>query len=85
MKFVSVNVSLPKEIHYKGESVTTGIFKESVKGRILLREPNLEGDGQGDLTVHGGADQAVYVYPMEHYDYWKEKLGRDDLTFGQFE
>ncbi|NUM77435.1 MOSC domain-containing protein [candidate division KSB1 bacterium] len=84
MKLISVNVSLPKEIQYKGETVTTGIFKEPVQGRIRLRELNLEGDGQADLTVHGGVYQAVYVYPFEHYDYWKQKLGRQDLAYGQF-
>ncbi len=84
MKLISVNVSLPKEIRYKGEAVTTGIFKEPVPGRIMLRELNLDGDGQADLTVHGGVHQAVYVYPFEHYDYWKHKLGRQDLAYGQF-
>jgi MOSC domain-containing protein YiiM len=84
MKLISVNVSLPKEIQYKGESVTTGIFKEPVQGRVVLRELNLDGDGQADLTVHGGIHQAVYVYPFEHYDYWKQKLGRQDLPYGQF-
>ncbi|MGH7452977.1 MAG: MOSC domain-containing protein, partial [bacterium] len=84
MKLISVNVSPPKEIQYKGESVTTGIFKEPVQGRVMLRELNLDGDGQADLTVHGGVHQAVYVYPLEHYDYWKHKLGRQDLPYGQF-
>ena len=40
--------------------------------------------GQADLRVHGGPDQAAYVYPVEHYDYWKELLQRDDLDYGQF-
>lgn len=84
MQLISVNVSLPKEIHYKGESVTTGIFKEPVPGRVMLHELNLDGDGQADLTVHGGVHQAVYVYPFEHYDYWKQKLDRQDLPYGQF-
>lgn len=84
MKLISVNVSPPKEIQYKGESVTTGIFKAPVPGRVMLRELNLDGDGQADLTVHGGVHQAVYVYPLEHYDYWKQKLDRQDLPYGQF-
>lgn len=84
MKLISVNVSLPKEIQYKGETVTTGIFKEPVQGRVMLRELNLDGDRQADLTVHGGVHQAVYVYPFEHYDYWQHKLGRQDLGYGQF-
>jgi len=84
MKLISVNVSLPKEIVYRGKKITTGIFKEPVQGRAMLRTLNLDGDGQADLRVHGGPDQAAYVYPVEHYDYWKEQLGRDDLDYGQF-
>lgn len=84
MKLISVNVSSPKEIQYKGETVTTGIFKKPVPGRVMLRELNLDGDGQADSTVHGGIHQAVYVYPFEHYDYWKQKLDREDLPYGQF-
>lgn len=84
MQLISVNVSPPKEIQYKGETVTTGIFKTPVQGRVMLRELNLDGDGQADLTVHGGVHQAVYVYPFEYYDYWKHKLGRQDLAYGQF-
>jgi len=84
MHLISVNVSLPKKVQHQRETVLTGIFKEPVEGRAMLRELNLDGDGQGDLTVHGGVHQAVYVYPFEHYEYWQEKLGRNDLTFGQF-
>ena len=84
MQLISVNVSLPKEVQHKRETVRTGIFKEPVEGRVMLRKLNLDGDGQGDLTVHGGVHQAVYVYPFEHYEYWQKKLGRTDLTFGQF-
>lgn len=84
MQLISVNVALPRAVQYKRETVTTGIFKTPVAGRVMLRQLNLDGDGQADLTVHGGVDKAVYVYPVEHYDYWKKKLGRNDLTFGQF-
>jgi MOSC domain-containing protein YiiM len=26
----------------------------------------------------------VYAYPHEHYAYWRDRLNRDDFTFGQF-
>ena len=52
----------------------TGIFKEPVKGPVRATGVNLEGDRQADLTVHGGADKAVYVYPAEHYPYWQHEL-----------
>ena len=84
MKLLSVNVSLPKEIDHRGKAVTTGIFKEPVDGRVMLRALNLDGDGQADLIGHGGKFRAVYVYSYDNYAYWKRELGRTDFTFGQF-
>jgi MOSC domain-containing protein YiiM len=84
MQVVSVNVSKPKDVVHDGAVVSTGIFKEPVKGRLWVRKLGIEGDGQADLTAHGGPDQAVYAYPVEHYAYWEEQLGRDPLPFGQF-
>ena len=84
MAIASVNVSLPKEVHHEGKSVTTGIFKQSVEGRIMLRRLNLEGDGQADLWGHGGAFRAIYAYSRENYDFWARELGRDNFAAGQF-
>jgi MOSC domain-containing protein YiiM len=64
--------------------VTTGIYKEPVAGRIMLRRFNLDGDQQADLTVHGGRDKAVYVYPSEHYSVWRTELPGTDLPYGIF-
>ena len=84
MKLLSVNVSLPKEVPYNDQIITTGIFKEPVSGRVAVRTINVEGDGQADRKVHGGRDMAVYAYPVEHYPYWEQALGRDGFPFGQF-
>src|SRR3712207_9343386 len=84
MKLVSVNVSPPAEVVHGGKTVTTGIFKEPVDGRVMLGTLNLDGDGQADLVGHGGIYKAAYAYSVENYDYWKRELGRTDLTFGQF-
>ena len=54
MKVVSVNVGLPREVEWKGQRVSTGIFKKPVEGRVRVRTLNLEGDRQADLSVHGG-------------------------------
>src|SRR5260221_1646164 len=67
MKLLSVNVSRPKEMAYRGKKVMTGIFKTPVSGRVMVRALNVDGDAQADLKVHGGPDQAVYAYPHEHY------------------
>ena len=84
MKLLSVNVSQPKEVLHNGKRIKTGIFKEPVAGRTMMRRLNIDGDGQGDPSVHGGIHKAVYVYPVEHYDYWKRELSRQDLTYGKF-
>ena len=84
MKLVSVNVSHPREVAHGRKMVRTGIFKEPVAGRIVLRGLNLDGDGQADLVNHGGLHRAAYVYPVENYEYWSRELDRDDLSFGQF-
>ena len=67
-----------------GDPVSTGIFKEPVAGRVMLRTLNLDGDRQADLSVHGGPSKAVYVYPSEHYDYWKQELPEMKLPWGMF-
>lgn len=84
MKLLSVNVSLPKEILYQGQAISTGIFKESVSGRVMVRRLNIDGDGQADRRVHGGYDMALYAYPFEHYAYWEQDLKRDKFPYGQF-
>jgi MOSC domain-containing protein YiiM len=84
MKLMSVNVGLPREVMWHGRSVTTGIFKEPVEGRVSLRTLNLDGDRQADLSVHGGLYKAVYCYPLTHYDYWKKELPGKELPMGMF-
>jgi MOSC domain-containing protein YiiM len=84
MKLVSVNVGLPRVVMSNGEPVSTGIFKEPVAGHVMLRTLNLDGDRQADLSVHGGPSKAVYVYPTEHYDYWKHELPEMKLPWGMF-
>jgi MOSC domain-containing protein YiiM len=84
MKIVSVNVSEPRPVMWRGRRIMTGIFKEPVEGRIRVRKLNLDGDGQADLSVHGGTDKAVYVYPSEHYPFWRRELELEDLPWGSF-
>src|SRR5215469_1460655 len=84
IKLISVNCGLPRQVLWHGRSVTTGIYKEPASGRVALRKLNLDGDRQADLSVHGGADKAVYCYPVVHYNYWKAELSGRDLPFGMF-
>ncbi len=83
-RIVSVNVSPGRKVEHNGEIVGTGIFKEPIADRVMVRRLNIEGDRQIDLRYHGGEHKAVYAYPHEHYALWAAELGRDDLAPGQF-
>ncbi len=84
MKLISVNVGLPREINVNGKTVRTSIWKNPVQGRVHVSTLNLDGDQQSDLTVHGGVDKAVYLYPIEHYPYWGAQLPGVELPLGVF-
>ncbi len=83
-RLLSVNVGLPRDVAWRGETVHTGIWKQPAQGRIAARRLNLAGDGQGDLAGHGGEHRAVMVYQIEAYHYWEAQLNRRDFSFGQF-
>jgi MOSC domain-containing protein YiiM len=84
MTVLSVNTGLPRDVTWHGRIVTTGIYKQPVKGRVALRKLNLDGDRQADLTVHGGEYKAVYCYSVAHYDYWRKELRGRSLPFAIF-
>ena len=83
-RLLSLNVGLPRDVPWQGRTVHTAIWKEPVRGRRPVRRLNIDGDGQGDLVGHGGEHRAVFVYQIESHRYWKEQLGRNDLTHGIF-
>ncbi|HEY6923750.1 MAG TPA: MOSC and FAD-binding oxidoreductase domain-containing protein [Steroidobacteraceae bacterium] len=83
-RLLSVNVGLPRDIEWQGRTVHTGIWKSPVAGRCRVRRLNVDGDGQGDLSGHGGEHRAVFVYQIESYRYWQERLRRSDFVYGQF-
>ncbi len=84
MKILSINVGRPRLVMSNGNPVSTGIFKEPVSGPVMLRTLNLDGDRQADLTVHGGTSKAVYAYPFEHYEFWRNELPDMELNHGMF-
>ena len=84
MNLITVNVGLPREITVGGKTVRTSIWKHPVQGRVHVSTLNLHGDQQSDLSVHGGVDKAVYLYPSEHYSYWRTQLPNVELPWGAF-
>src|ERR1700735_3910095 len=83
-RLLSVNVGLPRDVTWQGRTVHTGIWKAPVEGKRMVRRLNIDGDGQGDLTGHGGEHRAVFVYQMDSYRYWEGEFGRKDFSYGQF-
>ena len=83
-RLLSVNIGLPRDIEWKGRTVHTAIWKDPLVRRCRVGRLNLEGDGQGDLAGHGGEQRAVFVYQIESYRYWQERLKRTNFVPGQF-
>jgi len=72
----------------------TGIDKRPTEGPVEVRAPGpmrtglgsgLVGDVIGNTKLHGGDDQAVYVYAREDLDHWEQTLQRElpNGTFGE--
>jgi MOSC domain-containing protein YiiM len=77
IELAAVNVGTPTRLAtVRRENIWSGIRKAPVDAAAILwlSEVNLSGDGQADLTVHGGADKAVYAYPSEHLPVWSDEL-----------
>jgi MOSC domain-containing protein YiiM len=71
-------------VEWNGETVLTSIFKTPLDRRLRVTVLNFDGDQQSDLTVHGGAEKAIYLYPSEHYPAWREELPDADLGWAAF-
>ncbi len=84
MQIVSVNVAQPRTVTSNGRRIRTAIFKQPVEGPVQLRTLNLDGDRQADLRVHGGPSKAAYVYPVEHYAFWRAEFPEMTLPWGMF-
>jgi MOSC domain-containing protein YiiM len=87
LRVLSVNVSRPKIIALvNGEAVLSGIAKKPLGSeRVFVSAVNIDGDGQADLTVHGGFDKAIYAYPASHWPWWEteHRIMCSPGTFGE--
>ena len=69
------------------QSVMSAIRKAPLSGRVMVNRLGIAGDERADMSVHGGLDKAVYLYPHEHYAFWvaaRERVLRrqEPLSFG---
>lgn len=96
MKLISISsgkvLPLFGNHHPDYKSVASAIRKTSISSLqnpipVEITKLGVKGDEQADLTVHGGIEKAIYVYPAEHYPFWNELLTREtkkpvNLNFG---
>jgi len=82
-KVMSINVGKPREVSYQNKMISTAIWKAAIQNPVRLSRTGLAGDGQADLTNHGGEDMAVLIYSYDHYPYWEKELNRK-LEYGSF-
>jgi MOSC domain-containing protein YiiM len=84
-RVLSVNVGGIRTVEAGDRTVTTGIWKHPVPGRVAVRGVNVHGDDQADRSVHGGEHKAVYAYAREDTDWWERELDRElgPGTFGE--
>jgi len=87
LRILSVNIARPRIIGmWNGEAVLSGIAKKpAAADTLFVGRTNIDGDGQADLSVHGGPDKAVYAYPSAHWQWWEgeKHLACGPATFGE--
>lgn len=64
-------IGKPQKFRDDGEM--SAIVKHPVTEAIYLGPFGLEGNQVADMVHHGGRDKAVHLYPIEHYQFWREK------------
>jgi MOSC domain-containing protein YiiM len=84
MRLLSVNVGMPAKHMIDGKEVTTGIVKWPVPGCNQVRRLAIAGDGHANQPNHGGPDQALSAYSIDHYQFWGARFDRDDFSYGVF-
>ena len=89
MKLISINAGKVAPLftnqHPDHAVVMSGIKKSSISNTdqanpVDINTLGVMGDEQADLSVHGGLEKAIYVYPHEHYPFWNELLSRELKT-----
>ena len=88
---LSINTGIVQPLFVNSEanaqSVMSAIRKAPLSGRVTVNRQGIAGDERADMSVHGGLDKAVYLYPHEHYAFWvaaRERVlhRQEPLSFG---
>ncbi|WP_287128959.1 MOSC domain-containing protein [Candidatus Cyanaurora vandensis] len=87
-RLVSIQVGLPRQLGDAQDPLDppweTGFFKVPIPGPVWVSQTQMAGDGQADLTVHGGPDKAILAYATAHYPLWQAELDKPEMAYGAF-
>lgn len=83
MQVASVNIGSKQSFTIGNKTFESGIYKMPAAGPVEVTVEGLRGDVIHSTTVHGGPDQAIYVYGGIDYAWWTKQLGRE-LEPGSF-
>ncbi|MDZ4869169.1 MAG: MOSC domain-containing protein [Alphaproteobacteria bacterium] len=87
VELLAVSVGKPSPLGiWQDEEIISGIKKSPLTvASVAVGETNIDGDGQADLTVHGGPDKAVYIYAADHWPWWEAEaqFKGEPASFGE--
>jgi MOSC domain-containing protein YiiM len=87
MRLLATSVGRPRIIGAIHDApVLSGIVKHVVTNdTVFVGATNIAGDEQADLSVHGGPDKAIYLYPADHWPWWEREhdLACAPASFGE--
>lgn len=77
MRLESVNSGQATTVSHGERSFVSGICKQPLEGPVEIATYGIPGDAIVAKEHHGGADQAIYAYSADDYDWWAERTARD--------
>lgn len=85
MYLQSINIGTKQTFQIGDKLFETGIFKNPVIGPVAITIEGAAGDVIHSKQVHGGPEQALYVYGAADYAWWADRLGQllGPGTFGE--
>ncbi|WP_405569245.1 MOSC domain-containing protein [Winogradskyella sp. Asnod2-B02-A] len=82
MNVISTNIAQPTKFIWKGEEITTGIYKKPTDVPIYLGKEDVRGDEVSDRKVHGGEFKACYLFSANQYPFWQALYPNLDWSYG---
>ncbi|WP_173917306.1 MOSC domain-containing protein [Halobacillus sp. Marseille-Q1614] len=76
-KLLSLNVGRPERYQTNKGEIKSAYRKKPVEEPVFLGSLNFSGDEQADKKNHGGADQAVCLYPAQHYRHFEQEYEKN--------